>query len=149
MPTHRFLLAVDDTASSDRELQYVIEMLGHREDIELVLIHIYPDPPPDYYPKGGTLSDYTQTYEEQAAEIFTGCVTKLSQVINFQHITTESISAEGRPLSEIILTKQQEYNCNTVVLGKRGISKKEEFLFGSVSNGVVRASHNFAVWIIS
>ena len=149
MPIHRFLLAVDNTQSSERELQYVAEMLTAREDIELYLLHIYPDPPPDYYSKGGTISDYTTECEKQAATIFKGCLTRLSKSIDFQHITTASINAEGRPLSDIILEKQQEYRCNTVVLGKRGISKEEEFLFGSVSNSVVRSSHDFAVWIIS
>ncbi len=149
MPTHQFLLAVDDTPASQRELQYVADMLQHREDIKLYLLHVFPDPPPDYYVQGGTLSDYLQEQTEQAAEIFKHSITTLSQKIAFQHITTTTVLAEGRPLSRVILDKQQEYQCNTVVLGKRGISKEEEFLFGSVSNTVVRASHNFAVWIIA
>jgi nucleotide-binding universal stress UspA family protein len=140
---------VDDTPASQRELQYVADMLQNREDITLYLLHVFPDPPPDYYSQGGTLSDYTQEHKEQAAEIFKHSVTTLSHKIDFQHITTTSVMAEGRPLSRVILDKQKEYQCNTVVLGKRGISKEEEFLFGSVSNTVVRSSHNFAVWIIS
>lgn len=149
MPTHKFLLAVDDTPASQRELQYVADMLQNREDIKLYLLHVFPDPPPDYYSQGGTISGYIQEHKEQAAEIFKHSITTLSKKIDFQHITTKTVLAEGRPLSRVILDKQKEYQCNTVVLGKRGISKEEEFLFGSVSNTVVRFSHNFAVWIIS
>ena len=149
MPTHQFLLAVDDTPASQRELQYIADMLQHREDIKLYLLHVFPDPPPDYYAQGGTLTDYTQEYTKQASEIFKHSITTLSQKIDFQHIHTKSVMAEGRPLSTVILDKQKEYQCNTVVLGRRGISKEEEFLLGSVSNAVVRGSHNFAVWIIS
>ncbi len=149
MSNHRFLLAVDSTPSSQRELKYVSEMIRGREDVELCLLYIYPEPPPNYYSQGGTLQDYTRECKKEAAEIFKQCVTLLSKVINFQQISTESVMAEGQPFSTVILAKQEEYKCDTVVLGKRGISKTEEFLFGSVSNAVARSSHDFAVWIVA
>jgi len=149
MSNNRFLMAVDKTAASQREFQYVGEMIRGREDIKIFLLHVFPSPPPDYYTQGGNQEDYIQEYEEQAAVIFKECSTSLSKFINVQQISTESVMAEGKSLSDVILTKQKECECDTVVLGKRGISKAEEFLFGSVSNAVVRASHDFTVWVVS
>jgi nucleotide-binding universal stress UspA family protein len=34
------------------------------------------------------------------------------------------------------------------VVGRRGVSKRQEFLFGSVSSKVVRDAKNCAVWVI-
>jgi len=34
------------------------------------------------------------------------------------------------------------------VVGKRGMSKKEEFLFGSVSRKIVRECQKSAVWVV-
>lgn len=149
MLAHRFLLAVDNSAASHRELQYVAEMLCNRENLTIYLLHIYPDPPPDYYSKGGNHSAYQETNERLAAAIFDRCEGPLSSSMEGRQIHSEALMAEGRPLSQVILDKQLEYQCDTVVLGKRGISREEEFHFGSVSNTVASSSHEFAVWIIS
>ncbi len=145
---HQFLLAVDTATASQRELQYVNDIIQNNTDVKLYLLHIYPEPPPDYYSQGGNESDYTKEYEEQTVVIFEQCRAILTNV-KPEDIITETIMAEEQSLSDIILAKQKKLQCDTVVLGKRGISKAEEFLFGSVSNAVVRASHDFAVWIVS
>ncbi len=147
MSHHRFLLAVDNATASQRELQYVNDIIQSKTDVKLHLLHIYPDPPPDYYTQGGNESDYTKEFEEQAAIIFEQCRGILTN-INPQQIITSSIMTENQSLSDIILSKQKEYQCDTVVLGKRGISKAEEFLYGSVSNAEVRANHDFTVSIV-
>ena len=36
----------------------------------------------------------------------------------------------------------------TVVTGKRGVSKAEEFLFGSISNALARHARDFTAWIV-
>jgi nucleotide-binding universal stress UspA family protein len=56
--------------------------------------------------------------------------------------------AEGRTISEVVLEVQAEGDFGTVVTGKRGVSKAEEFLFGSISNALARHSKNFTSWIV-
>jgi nucleotide-binding universal stress UspA family protein len=51
-------------------------------------------------------------------------------------------------ISDLILHEQQEGGYGTLVVGRRGVSKKEEFLFGSVSSRVVRDAKHCAVWVI-
>jgi len=38
--------------------------------------------------------------------------------------------------------------CCTVVIGRRGLSKKEEFIFGSTSNRILHEANNCAVMVI-
>ena len=51
-------------------------------------------------------------------------------------------------VAERILLEQQKGGYGTVVIGRRGISKREEFLFGSVSNKIVHEARNCAVWVV-
>jgi nucleotide-binding universal stress UspA family protein len=36
----------------------------------------------------------------------------------------------------------------TIVVGRRGISKAEQFLFGSVSNKIVQNAKDCTVWVV-
>ncbi len=56
--------------------------------------------------------------------------------------------AEGGTISEMVLAVQAKGNYGTVVAGKRGVSKAEEFLFGSISNALARHSKDFTAWIV-
>jgi len=38
--------------------------------------------------------------------------------------------------------------CCTIVIGRRGISKKEEFIFGSTSNKIIHEAKKCAVLVI-
>jgi nucleotide-binding universal stress UspA family protein len=38
--------------------------------------------------------------------------------------------------------------CGTVVIGRRGISRKEEFIFGSTSNKILHTARDCSVWVI-
>jgi nucleotide-binding universal stress UspA family protein len=37
----------------------------------------------------------------------------------------------------------------TIVVGRQGLSRKEEFLFGSVSSKIVSHARNCAVWVVA
>jgi len=54
----RFLIAVDETETSMRAVRYAGELAGPLQGIEILLFHVYPEPQPDYYRKGGTLRAY-------------------------------------------------------------------------------------------
>ncbi len=56
--------------------------------------------------------------------------------------------AEGRTISDTLLEVRQKGNFGTVVTGKRGVSKAEEFLFGSISNTLARHCNDFTSWIV-
>jgi len=47
-----------------------------------------------------------------------------------------------------IIMEAQEGDYDTVVLGRRGISGVEKFLFGSISSKVLNAVQDCTVWIV-
>ncbi len=60
---------------------------------------------------------------------------------------TERCSTEPS-IAQTILDIQQTGGYGTLVVGRRGITKGEEFLFGSVSTKLVRDARNCAVWVV-
>jgi len=145
----KVLITVDDTPTSDKGIEYAAKILGHLQDIHIHLLHIYPEPPPDYYGTGGSLDGYRQQREEQASVLLQRTLTMLTEAgINKKNITEEIKMAEQTTISKAILSVQQEGEFGTVVVGKRGVSKAEEFLFGSISNALVHHSHDCTVWVV-
>lgn len=148
-PWDNILLCVDSSQNSDRAVEYVARFVSNLPEVRICLLHVYPAPPPDYFTKNGTLDSYTARREQRgikllhraeqtlvAAGVSAGCISKVVSM------------AEKRSISQQVLEIRKQGNCGTVVTGKRGISKAEEFLFGSISNALARQSKDFTTWIV-
>lgn len=145
----RVLIAVDDTPTSDRGVNYAGNIIGRLEGVQVCLLHIYPEPPPDYYRSGGCLADYQRKKEEHAEILMDRSAILLSDFgISGNSIRREVRMAEQATISQTIITVQKEGGFGTVVVGKRGVSKAEEFLFGSISNALVHHTNECTVWVV-
>ncbi|MCK5339661.1 MAG: universal stress protein [Desulfobulbaceae bacterium] len=147
---NKILTTVDDSETSIRALQYVGKVTGSTKNPEITLLHIYPEPPPYYYLEGHSLPAYKEEKEALAEKIFKKAV----DLLETYHIPQKNISTlcrmtpQGETISDAILDVRKEGDFGTIVVGKRGVSKAEEFLFGSISNAVTRKCDKFAVWVI-
>ncbi len=66
------------------------------------------------------------------------------------NVTTELVEADGsQGVGEVLMEQQRRGGYGTVVVGRRGLSKAEEFLFGSVSNTVVHQATDCCVWVVA
>lgn len=148
---HKILVTVDDSIVSERVLNYVGEVVSCAADkVQILLLHVYPDPPPFYYTEGHNLTEYKEAKDQAARKIFDNAERILEKHhIAGKHITSSSVMTQGKTYSEVIIETRRQGEFGTVVLGRRGISKAEEFLFGSVSSAVIRESHDFTVWVVS
>ena len=145
----KFLIAVDNNEISMRAVDYVGRIVGNTEGLAICLLHVYPEPPPYYFQQGHTLAEYVREKEAAAEKIFTQAKEKLAEfAIPEERITTICRQSAAEPPSRTILKMQAEGGFDTVVVGKRGVSKAEEFLFGSISNAVVREGKGFTVWVV-
>jgi nucleotide-binding universal stress UspA family protein len=45
-------------------------------------------------------------------------------------------------------TEKDTLDCDTLVVGRKGLSLQEEFLFGSVSVKIVRTIRHETVWVV-
>ncbi|MBU1156714.1 MAG: universal stress protein, partial [Proteobacteria bacterium] len=65
------------------------------------------------------------------------------------NVSTRLEEAGGRTIAETIMAAQLQGGFGTIVVGRRGVSKAEEFLFGSVSSSIVHQATDCAVWVIN
>ncbi len=145
----KILVAVDDTPTSEKAVKYIGDIAGNLKDLNVCLLHIYPEPPPGYYASGKSLPEYQAAREREAADIFAGALAILQKYgIRKQAISSECRMADHATISQTIINVQEAGKYGTIVVGKRGVSKAEEFLFGSISNALVHHSRDVAVWVI-
>jgi nucleotide-binding universal stress UspA family protein len=144
------LLAVDDSENAHRAVAYAAFMLGGLKGIRMTLLHVIAEPEEDYFAqveeKEKWLNDHRRKIESHLAEyrrelIATGFLEAAIQ--------TRSPRRHCPSIAECILLELDQTEYGTIVVGRRGLSRKEEFLFGSVSSKIVGHARNCAVWVVA
>jgi len=95
------------------------------------------------------LSAYKEEQDAKAERVFDKAMALLTEAgVSQEQVSTDNRFAEGKTISEELLAVRSEGDFGTVVVGKRGVSRTEEFLFGSISNALAQHSVNFTTWIV-
>ncbi len=58
------------------------------------------------------------------------------------------VRKENAGIARDILDEIKEGDYDTVILGRRGISRARQFLFGNVSKKVLQNTNNCTVWVV-
>jgi nucleotide-binding universal stress UspA family protein len=147
---NRILVGVDEGEASLSAVRYLAAVLGGSNTSKVRLLAVFKAPDPDLVPDAGER-------REQAAERRLTLENRLAQAYHElveaglpqDNVSTELLEAQGRTVGEAIMAAQAEGGYGTVVVGRRGLSKTEEFLFGSVSNTVVHRATDCCVWVVA
>lgn len=144
----RIIVAIDDSQRSFNAVEYVGFFVHPLKDVHLCLLHVYPEPPPNYH-LTGTVEEYIELHEQHAGVIFSKAKSILHGYgIAATAISTRCFMADHTSISAAILDMQVREHYGTIVVGKRGIPKAEEFLFGSISSALVHTGKDIAVWVV-
>ncbi len=152
MTKGKILLAVNDGETSFKAARYVGDVCGRMSDCEICLLNVSPEPPPYYYLEGHSLADYVKDKNAKADILFNKIINDILKPfgINQTQISTRSyVTSQAETISAAIRAVQRQGEFATVVVGKRGVSKAEEFLFGSISNAMAQSCDTFTVWIVA
>ena len=133
-PTKKILVATDGSENATMGAAYVGDMLANRKDITVTILHI-------------------QTEESTKNEA--GMIEMMNiarSLLIKAGIPEETITIEVRKrkggIARDILDEMAAGGYGTIVVGRRGISKAEQFLFGSVSNKIVQNAKDSTVWVV-
>ncbi|WP_456433488.1 universal stress protein [Thermosulfuriphilus sp.] len=147
-PPKRILIALDTSENAMRAVGYVAEMLGDQEDIFIELLHVAKEPPVDLFPDEQERQKAKEAQEKAIVEVFELAKNQLEIAgVSREKVVVKVLPTTGS-VARIILDEQNRGQFGTVVVGRRGVSKAEEFLFGSVSNKVVHYAKGCAVWVV-
>ncbi|MBV5307089.1 MAG: universal stress protein [Desulfobulbaceae bacterium] len=143
------LLAVDESENSKRAVMYVADFFSGNPDVFVTLLSIIPEPTDDFFP---TEEKRQQWLEEQknhmdcALANYKGIL--LSAGLNEKQIEVRLVIRHCTSIGEAILEEQAKLRCCIVVVGRRGLTHNEEFLFGSTSNRILHHATHCAVMIV-
>ena len=159
MSFKKILLAVDASENSFRAVEYTGTIVGAADDFHIQLLYVERLPERDIFPdepswqeackeKKKTVTDFL----EQAEKKLVAMKVK-PEIISTRYL--ESCNFCGSPddsrfrgVAYQIMQVQKEGGFGTLVVGRRGVSKAEEFLFGSVSTKIIHHTKGCSVWVV-
>lgn len=149
--SHNLLMALDESENSRRALEYVSLWAACTEAVQVTLVHVIKEPSRDVLPDEDEREEYIGQ-KKKAAEAFLGRVEK---DLNSRGVPDSRIEVKALHCSppetvvDAILGETRSGDYDTIVLGRRGMSKKEEYIFGSVTNRIVREVSDISVWVVA
>src|SRR4030042_3131583 len=125
------LIAVDECENAARSVACVVDLLAGLPGFHVKLITIIPEPSEDYFASETEHDAWIEDKKASARRLLEG----YRKMLGGEGFRDEDVKAytavkEGASIAECILQEQKRLDCATVVIGRRGISKKEEFIFG-------------------
>jgi len=147
---YKVLVAVDQSENALRAVEYVAGMMKHHPECRIALHHVIISPSPDIVPDEAERKATVKRMREEAlmqlekaGHVLTGAgISEKSIRLNLQ------VCRESKSIVELILYEQRQGGYETVVVGRRGVSKREEFIFGSVSSKLIREARHCTVWVV-
>jgi nucleotide-binding universal stress UspA family protein len=145
----QILIAVDHSDNSLRAVQFVGDFFGCYPGIRVILLTIILEPTPEYFLTDDDRRQWIATQQKMAEELLANHK-RLLVDSGFANDSVQSVMVcrQAPSIASIILEEQAKLKCCTIVIGRRGISKQEEFIFGSTSSKVLHEAKNCAVLVI-
>jgi nucleotide-binding universal stress UspA family protein len=143
------LAAVDESANSRRAVMYLADFFCGHQEVFITLLAIIPEPSEDFFPTG----DERQAWLAQRRTVLNKALADyrsilLSAGFAEQRIVSRLVERKCTSIGEAILEEQDKLRCCIVVVGRRGVSHNEEFVFGSTSSKILHHARNCAVMVV-
>lgn len=145
------LLAVDNSENSQKAVSYVARLLGGVEgDFHITLLHLILEPETDYF---ASEQERITWLDQHTTEVGT-LLEKYRAILEAHGIGSDRIRIHTPvrycpSVSECILAEKDMMEYGTIVVGRKGLTPKEEILLGSVSSKLVKLAKNCAVWVVN
>ncbi len=149
MNKKNILIAVDESENARRAVSYVGELLGGLPGFHVCILHIIPDPEEDYFSTSEERKKWIREHKEKIDALLEEYRQMLIQD-GFDEVAvmTRSTLRYCPSMAECILAEQDKTDYSTIVVGRQGLSRSEQFLFGSVSSRIVNHAKDCTVWVV-
>ena len=144
------LLAVDTSENSRRAVVYVGRVLGGVQGFHVTLLHVIPDPEEDYFVTESERESWLENYRSKTDSVLQEYRDMLISA-GFPAAAVDLYTPRRYcpSMAECILSEREKRSYGTIVVGRQGLSRKEEFLFGSISNKIVNHARDCTVWVVA
>ena len=142
---HSILLAVSDTDTSWEVLDYFIGLSLSPDNVEITLFHLYRDPWPEEL-MGIAMEEKPRENIENVLQKFKNIL--MESGFNPRDIHVKLVTESYPSVAEGIIDEFKKGDYSTVVLGRRKMSKAEEFVLGDVSMKLLRALEGAGILVV-
>jgi nucleotide-binding universal stress UspA family protein len=145
------LAAVDESENSRRAVDYLASWAACSERARIVLVHVIKEPSQDVLPDQDERDRYIGEKKGAADALLVKVKGRLESLgVPASRIATRTLLCKPpATIADTILTERQGNSYDTIVLGRRGMSKKEEYIFGSVTTSLIREASDVSVWVVA
>lgn len=131
-PLHKVLIALDGSRDALLGVGYAARMLAGRPEVAITLFHVRDE---ETSP-AAMAAAFAAARDLLAARGFEAAAVTERQVVRREGPARDILEEIGRG------------GYGTVVIGRRGLTRARQFLFGSVSHKVVQNARECAVWVV-
>jgi len=143
------LIAVDESENARRAVSYVGQMLGGLEDFRVLILHVVPEPDEDFFRTRDEKEQWLEERKQKVEELLSDHRRMLIESgFDEDRVTTRSTLRYCPSMAQCILEERDDTEYSTIVVGRQGLSRSEEFLFGSISSKIVNHARNCTVWVV-
>ena len=151
----KILIAVDASVYSSNTLHYLEGLFANLDDIRFHLISVVTCNPSDaakeWFDELELMNMLTKEEQKRYAaanRYLNKAVAQLGRNgISPEHVTTEVKISTTSPASEVLHVARKGFY-DALIIGRRGVSKLEELIMGSVSSTLLGKCHDVPVWIV-
>jgi nucleotide-binding universal stress UspA family protein len=144
------LIAVDESENARRAVAYVGNLLGGLEDFRVMVLHVVPEPDEDFFATSEEKEAWSKKRKKKVDAMLDDYQRMLIEAgFDPGRISIRSTLRYCPSMAECILAERDETEYSTIVVGRQGLSRREEFLFGSISSKIVNHARNCTVWVVA
>ncbi len=150
MTVETILLAMDESENAMRAAQYVGRVVGGSCKIfQITLAHVLVRPSPDLFEEPEGAKRYEAEVQGKMEAVFARATKALKGAgVPAEAVRSKLIVTDEPGIAQGLLAERGAGGYGTVVVGRRGVTKAEEFLFGSVSNKIIHHAKDCAIWVV-
>jgi len=143
------IIAVDESSNAERAVAYVAKLVGGLPGFAVVLLHVIDDPQEDFFRNEAEKQQWLAEYRQRIQRVLAGYRDRLVAGGFAPGSISQRVTLRNCPsMAQCILAERAEADCATIVVGRQGRSRSEEFLFGSVSSKIVTHARQCTVWVV-
>jgi nucleotide-binding universal stress UspA family protein len=143
------LIAVDESENARRAVSYVAQFLGGIGGFKVAILHVIPVPEEDFFPTSAERGKWLSKHRGEVDAMLEGYRQILIRAgFDPGDVSVRSPIRYCPSMAECILAERDETEYDTIVVGRHGLSRSEEFIFGSISSKIVTHARKCTVWVV-
>lgn len=145
----RILIALDHSENARRAVAHLGGMVCALGDFEITLMNVILVPEEDYFANPNDKADWLKDERDKVRLLMDSARGFLVNAGYDAERIRVKVDESPTPSVSRSLVTEADKGYGIVVLGRQGMTPKEEFLLGSVSKEVLSRVRDCAVWVIT